>query len=72
MVVNLNAFHSTPANDPVSALVYSAQTSDVLTVVIDGQLVMKDRELLTLDESAVLQEAKREGAELLNRAGIAG
>jgi 5-methylthioadenosine/S-adenosylhomocysteine deaminase len=72
MVVNLNAFHSTPANDPVSALVYSAQTSDVLTVVIDGQLVMKDRELLTLDESAVLQEAKRESAELLKRAGIAG
>jgi 5-methylthioadenosine/S-adenosylhomocysteine deaminase len=71
MVVNLNAFHSTPANDPVSALVYSAQTSDVQTVVIDGQLVMRDRQLLTLDENSVLQEANRESAVLVKRAGIA-
>jgi 5-methylthioadenosine/S-adenosylhomocysteine deaminase len=44
-VVNLDSLHSTPCStDPISALVYSAQTSDVQSVVIDGQLVMKDRE----------------------------
>ncbi len=73
MVVNLDALHSTPgASDPVSALVYSAQTSDVQSVVIDGQLVMRDRELLTLDERAVRQDANRERAELMKRAGIVG
>jgi 5-methylthioadenosine/S-adenosylhomocysteine deaminase len=70
-VVNLAALHSTPGTgDPSSALVYSAQTSDVKHVIIDGQLVMKDRELLTLDEGLVVLEADRERVELMKRAGI--
>ncbi|MGH9928756.1 MAG: 5'-deoxyadenosine deaminase, partial [Pyrinomonadaceae bacterium] len=73
IVVNLNSLHCTPhSNDPISALVYSAQTSDVQSVVIDGRLLMRDRELLTLDERSVRQEANRERAELMTRAGIGG
>jgi len=71
IVINLDSLHSTPSSDdPASALVYSAQTSDVRSVVIDGRVVMKDRELLTLDESSVVQNANREAAELIKRAGI--
>ena len=70
IVVKLNTLHATPSTDPTSALVYSAQTSDVETVVIDGRVVMKNRELLTLDEKSVLRSASREGAELIERAGI--
>ena len=70
IVVKLDALHCAPANDLVSALVYSADASDVQSVVIDGQLVLKERELLTLDEKSVLQEATRERAELVKRAGI--
>ena len=69
-VVNLRSLHSSPYLDPVSALVYSAQTSDVQSVVIDGQVVMEDGELLTLDERAVIEDASRAGTELINRAGI--
>src|SRR6266536_6676411 len=47
IVVDLNRSHSTPVSDVVSTLVYSAQASDVRTTVIDGQIVMRDRELLT-------------------------
>jgi len=73
IVVNLNTLHSMPfESDPVSALVYSAQTSDVQTVIIDGQLVLKDRQLLTLDEESVLEETNQERAELMKRAGITG
>jgi 5-methylthioadenosine/S-adenosylhomocysteine deaminase len=73
IAVNLNTLHSMPyADDPVSAVVYSAQTSDVVTVIIDGQLMMKDRRLITLDEESVLEETNRERAELMKRAGIAG
>jgi 5-methylthioadenosine/S-adenosylhomocysteine deaminase len=73
IVVKLDTLHATPyANDLVSALVYSAQTADVQTVIIDGQLLMKDRELLTLNEETVLEETKRERSELMKRAGIAG
>lgn len=71
IVINLDSLHSTPSSDdPPSALVYSAQTSDVRSVVIDGRVVMRDRELLTLDESSVVQNANREAAELIKRAGI--
>jgi len=71
IVVNLNSLQSTPhAKDLVSALVYSGQTSDVESVVIDGDIVMKDRKLVTIDEESVIAEAGREGAELFSRAGI--
>jgi 5-methylthioadenosine/S-adenosylhomocysteine deaminase len=73
IVVNLNALHSTPhANDPASALVYSAQTSDVHSVVIDGQLVMRERKLLTLNEDSVIKDANQERVGLMKRAGIEG
>jgi cytosine/adenosine deaminase-related metal-dependent hydrolase len=71
IVVNLNSLHSTPhARDLVSALVYSAQTSDVKTVIIDGRLVMKDRELLTIDELSVCADAEGESEQLMKRARI--
>ena len=72
-MVKLDGLHSTPSlSDPISALVYSAQTSDVQSVVIDGQVVMRDRELLTLDEESVVQDANRQRSELMKRANIAG
>ncbi len=71
MLVNLNRLHSAPRPaDIISALVYSAQASDVRTVIIDGGIVMRDRKLLTLDEQQVIEEANREAALLMTRAGI--
>jgi cytosine/adenosine deaminase-related metal-dependent hydrolase len=71
IVVNLNSLHSTPhARDLVSALVYSAQTSDVKTVIIDGRLVMNDKELLTIDELSVCANAARESEQLIERTRI--
>jgi 5-methylthioadenosine/S-adenosylhomocysteine deaminase len=71
IVVNVTSLHSTPhAKDLVSALVYSAQTTDVQNVVINGEIVMRDRELLTLDENTVVMDAERESGELIKRAGI--
>lgn len=72
VVVNLNALHSSPHADPISALVYSAQPSDVQSTVVAGQVVMKDRQLLTMDEQSVLRDANRERAELIKRAGVDG
>src|SRR6185295_9564080 len=46
-VVRLDRLHATPVSDVVSALVYSAQPDDVDTVIIDGELVMRERRLLT-------------------------
>jgi 5-methylthioadenosine/S-adenosylhomocysteine deaminase len=71
IVVNLDSLQSTPHHgELVSALVYSAQTSDVQSVVIDGQMVMKNGVLLTLDEESVRRDADLESARLLKRAGL--
>jgi len=70
--VNLDTLHSSPYSDPISAVVYSAQASDVRSVIISGELLMKDRELLTLDEESVLEEANQERKTLMVRAGIGG
>jgi len=70
IVVELNQAHSTPASDAVSALVYSAQPCDVRTTIIDGQCVMRDRELLTMNEGQVIEEANRESSALVQRAGV--
>jgi 5-methylthioadenosine/S-adenosylhomocysteine deaminase len=70
-VVDLNSLHSTPGPlDPVSAVVYSAQPSDVRSVVIDGEVIMRDRDLLTIDERSIVHDAVKEAAELMKRAGI--
>lgn len=71
MVVNLDCLHSTPfASDIMSAIVYSSQAGDVRTVIIDGSLVMRDRELLKMNEHEVIEEANRESKLLLERAGV--
>lgn len=70
IVVKLDSLHSTPnTREVVSGLVYSAQTSDIQSVIIDGQLVLNDGELLTLNEDSIRQDANRESGELLKRAG---
>ena len=68
VIVRMSGLHSTPAPELVSALVYSAQASDVETVIIDGQLMMRDRKLLTIDEAETVKTANLEAKELVKRA----
>lgn len=71
ILIDLDEAHSLPRpSDIVSALVYSSQPSDVQTVIIDGRLVMRDRNLLTMNEAEVSAEANREAALLRDRANI--
>ncbi|ELZ76339.1 putative chlorohydrolase [Haloferax larsenii JCM 13917] len=66
-VVDLDAPHLTPANDLVSHLAYAARGSDVRHTVCDGQVLMRDREVLTLDQAAVMQRARDAVAALRDR-----
>ena len=50
-IIDLQSLHTTPHPDPVSTIVYAAQPINVQTVLIDGQIVMRDRQLLTIDET---------------------
>ena len=58
IIVDLKNLHSTPHADPVSSLVYSARSSDVETCLVDGRILMKDKELLTMDHERILRESQ--------------
>jgi 5-methylthioadenosine/S-adenosylhomocysteine deaminase len=59
-ILNMEALHTTPHPDPISSIVYAAETGDVETVIIDGKVVMREGELTTLDEQAVIRDAKEQ------------
>ena len=66
-VVRLDRLHSTPQSDVVSALVYSAEAEDVDTVLVDGEIVMRERKLLTLNELDIVVQANAEFEQLMKR-----
>jgi 5-methylthioadenosine/S-adenosylhomocysteine deaminase len=50
--------HHIPTYDVVSHLVYVTDEQDVASVVVDGKILMRERELLTIDTQRVAAEAK--------------
>jgi len=66
-LVNTNRLHTTPRPDPVSTLVYAAEASDVETVIIGGRAVMREGQLLTMNELDVIRSAQ-ESSESISKA----
>lgn len=66
-VADFEAPNLTPVHDHVSHLVYAARGSDVRHTVCDGDVVMRGREVLTLDEGRVRREATARARELVKR-----
>jgi 5-methylthioadenosine/S-adenosylhomocysteine deaminase len=63
IVVDVDRLHTTPRfeRDPnavYSQIVYAAKSTDVVDVMCEGRWLMRDRRLLTLDESALAAEAQ--------------
>lgn len=57
IVMDMAKPHLTPMYNPVSHLVYAARGDDVLHSVINGKVVMEDRELKDIDVAKVLADA---------------
>ncbi len=57
VIVNPNKPHNLPLGNPLSTLIYSASSSDVETVMVNGNLLMKDGEYLTIDIERVKHNA---------------
>ncbi len=69
IVIDFKQPHLLPVGRWVPKLVYSARGSDVLHTIVEGKLIMEDRQVLTLDEKQVLQRALQARAELVEIAG---
>ena len=67
ILIRLDAVHNQPVNDLFSQLVHCAKASDVLTVIVDGRVVMRDRQLQLTEERKVLEEARTANLDLMTR-----
>jgi 5-methylthioadenosine/S-adenosylhomocysteine deaminase len=58
IIVSMRGARQTPLYDPISHLVYVSRGDDVQTMVVHGKVLMRDRKVLTLNESAILKESQ--------------
>lgn len=58
-LLDLNVPQFNPQSNLVAALSYSANGSEVTDVIIDGKVVMRNKELLTIDEERVFFETNK-------------
>ena len=61
LVVDTQRIHLVPAVRIVSAWIHNGQPADIESVMVDGQFVMRDRKILTVDEPRVIADASRVG-----------
>lgn len=62
IVVDLSPLHNSPRferdpNGPYAQIVYAAKSTDVTDVMVNGKWLMRDRQLLTLNEAELLEQA---------------
>jgi 5-methylthioadenosine/S-adenosylhomocysteine deaminase len=69
IVVSVGAARQTPLYNPVSHLVYTTRGDDVRTTIVNGAVVMKDRQTNTLDRAAVIADANRLAARVRQAVG---
>ncbi|SCM80092.1 5-methylthioadenosine/S-adenosylhomocysteine deaminase [uncultured Sporomusa sp.] len=59
--------HWHPRHDSLSLLTYAASSRDVHTVIVDGNILLDNRRLTTIDEERLLAETDRRGMRLVNK-----
>ena len=69
ITVSTRAARQTPMYDPVSHLVYVTRGDDVQNTIVNGKILMRDRQLKTLDRATVIADANRLAARV--RAAVA-
>lgn len=70
ITLNINQPHLYPTHNLLNTLVEAATAGDVNDVIINGRVVMKDRNVLTLDEEKIMGEAKTRLLKIAKRANL--
>jgi 5-methylthioadenosine/S-adenosylhomocysteine deaminase len=67
ILIHLDTVHNQPVNDLFSQLVHCAKASDVQTVIVNGRVLMRERQLQLAEEGKVLEEARKANLDLMSR-----
>jgi cytosine/adenosine deaminase-related metal-dependent hydrolase len=70
ILVDLFKPHLMPLNMPVYRVVSFASGADVCTTIVNGQILMEDGKVLTVDETEVMERAQRATDIMLGRSGL--
>ncbi len=69
-LLDLSESKFTPLQNIPANVVYQASPENVTTVLVDGEVVMEDRTLKTVDEDAIVDRAQRAATDLFDRADL--
>jgi 5-methylthioadenosine/S-adenosylhomocysteine deaminase len=69
ITVSMRAVRQTPMYDPVSHLVYATRGDDVRTTIVNGKVLMKDRQVRTINRTAAIADANRLAAKVREAVG---
>jgi cytosine/adenosine deaminase-related metal-dependent hydrolase len=72
LVVDTRRPHLVPAGRIVSAWIHNGQPADIESVMVDGQFVMRNRKVLTMDEERIVADADRVGRRVWGQVLAAG
>jgi len=56
--VDINNIQSQPLYNPFSQLVYTLTSENITDSIVNGKIVMKNRELVNVDEAELIDKAK--------------
>lgn len=67
ILVDLFGTHHQPLHNPAASLVYNVQPSDIKTVFCNGELLMQNRKLKTLDKAHIVEQVQKSMRRLAER-----
>jgi len=70
VMVDTSQLNLTPTYNPVSNIIYAANGFNVHTTIVNGQILVHEGKLLTLDEEKVVENSRKQGQQLLGRADV--
>jgi 5-methylthioadenosine/S-adenosylhomocysteine deaminase len=70
ILLNLDQPHLQPTHNLIQTVLTAASARDVSDVIVDGKILMKDRQLMTLDEEQIRAKASEHLRAVAERAGL--
>jgi len=70
IMLDLDDIEWVPYHRPEQVLVYSANAYNIKHSVIDGRVVMKNREVRTIDEEEVREQARKHAQRTAEKSGL--
>lgn len=67
IIVNMSGLHHQPLHSITASLVFNTMASDVETTIVNGKVLMRERELLTVDTGEVIEKVNQSMQRLAQR-----